>query len=156
MERLQLVLDGELAAGTLEMDPHLSACASCSRRFALARMMMNALAPRHESPVPQHLTHSILTAVSEARTATIRRKSFIVSGVVVTALAASVLLLLWINRSSPQPVVPLDGKPQPDLVQLPPAAPEPRPMRIGDEVLKVGVALRETAKPITQPVAGAP
>jgi anti-sigma factor RsiW len=156
VERLQLVLDGEALIDAIDADPHLAACAACRERVAAARLVSTVLASRSDRTVPGHLTDTILAAVSEARTATIRRKSFAISGGVALALAASVLLLVWAFKSNPEPIVPLGVKSAPETVKIPSVAPEPRPIRIGDEFSKVGQALRDTSKPITEPAASAP
>src|SRR5262245_12390648 len=143
VERLQLVLDGESPAAAIDADPHAAACAACRGRIAAAR----------EIPVPPGLTDAILSAVHEDRYARIRRRSYAWTIGIGVAVAASLLLVGWLTRTPPQPLVPLPFVPAPDTTHV---APEPRPVRIGDEFSKLGVALRGSSKPITEPAAAAP
>jgi len=159
MERLQLVLDGELPAAALDTDPHPVLCSACLARIAAARLMQSALAAPAEVSVPSGLTDSILAAVRENRFTRIRRRSYAVAAGLAASLAASVLLMGWINSQSHQP--PIQPLPRISLdvardQPQPPTAPEPRPVRLGDEISRVGQALMDTSKPITEPASGAP
>lgn len=158
VERLQLVLDGELPSAALDADPHPAACAACRERIAAARLVLSVLAAPAETAVPPGMTDAILSAVREDRFARIRRRSFAVAGGIAVAIAASVILLNWFTSPAPELFVPA---PAPPMVHRqpapnPPEAPEPRPVRIGDEFSKLGQALRGTSKPITEPVGAAP
>lgn len=156
VERLQLVLDGELPAAALDADPHLTACAACRERIAAARLVMSALARPAETSVPPGLTDAVLSAVREDRYARIRRRSYLWTTGVIVAIAASLLFLSWFTSPVPEPIVPVPFRPEAHVQPKPPEAPEPRPVRIGDELSKVGQALREASKPITEPVGAAP
>src|SRR6266487_449127 len=90
VERLQLVLDGELPAAAPDADPHPAACAACRERIAAARLMLSAIALPVELSVPSGLTDSILAAVREDRFARIRRRSYAVAGGLGVSLAAAV------------------------------------------------------------------
>ena len=156
VELLQQALDGDVPAAALDADPHASTCAACRERIATARLLVAALAVPIRPAVPSGLTDSILVAVQEDRFAHIRRRSYVVAGLI-AALAASVLFLIW-QQSPPAPVGGNHER-EPDRVQVqpePPIAPEPRPIRIGDEFARVGQALIETSKPITEPAVEAP
>jgi hypothetical protein len=158
VERLQLVLDGELPAAALDADAHLTACAACRERITAARLVLSALAKPCETAVPPGLTDAILSAVREDRYARIRRRSYQWTTGVIVALAASIALLTWLLSPDPRPLE-FDGPRPSDMTNkqpTPQVAPEPRPVRIGDEFSKMGQALRETSKPITEPVGAAP
>ncbi len=152
LDRLQLVLDGELPATALDADSHTTACPACRERIAAARLLLSALAAPAELPVPSGLTDGILSAVREDRYARIRQRSYVVAIGVGAALAASLLLVGWLNQK-PAPTVPHGLLPAPDTAHV---APEPRPVRIGDEFSKVGQAILGSSKPITEPVGAAP
>lgn len=158
IERLQLVLDGELPAAALDADPHPAACAACRQRIAAARLVLRALAAREGTAVPANLTDNILAQVRDDRVYRTRRRTFAVAGGIAVALAASVLLMSWFTSPPQEPVMPLgpsnipdQAKGQPNL----PVTPEPQPVRIGEEFSKVGQALRDTSNPIAEPAAKA-
>ena len=100
MDRLQLVLDGELPAAALDADPHAAACLACRERIAAARLCWYcAGTPAARSPLargPDRLPSS--PAVREDRYVRIRRRSYAVAGGVAVALAASVLLMSWLTK----------------------------------------------------------
>jgi len=159
VDRLQLVLDGELGQAALDADPHPAVCAACRERIAAARLMLSVLAtPSEPIPLPTGMTDAILAAVRVDRAARIRRRTYAIAVAACLALVASGAVLAWLTSSPPQPSVPLspflhtpdvaNGKPEP--------APEPRPVRIGDELARAGEALRGTSKPLTEPAAAAP
>jgi hypothetical protein len=151
MDRLQLVLDGALPAAALDADAHAVACPACRARVAAARLVLSALAAPGGFPIPSSLTDGILSAVREDRHTRIRRRSYAVAVGVAVALAASLLLVGWLGKApTPEPFVPEQAS---DVAHV---APEPRPVRIGDEFAKVGQALLGSSRPITEPVAGAP
>jgi hypothetical protein len=153
MERLQLMLDGDLSAAALDSDAHVVACAACRERIAAARLLLSGL--KAECVVPSGLTDSILGALREDRLAQVRRRSYAIAGGVAVALAASLLLFGWLNRSPNNPDTRPETPNHREQAKTPPA-PEPRPVRLGDEFAKVGQALIDTSKPIVEPAAGAP
>ncbi len=159
MERLQLVLDGELEAVAIDTDSHPTVCAACRERVATARLMLSILATNEPVVVPEGMADRIVSAVREDRYSRIRRRSYAGAiGVLVTLAAA---WLLWPGQpSSPVAVLPKPTLPLPVAREI---APEPRPvganarpLRIGDELTKAGIALRETPKAITEPASSAP
>jgi hypothetical protein len=160
IELLQRILDGESPAAALDADPHPSLCAACRERIAIARLVQKTLTVPATPSVPSRLTDSILTAVSEDRYARIRRRSYTIAVGMAAALAASVFLFGWLNKrpseirlQSDMPSVPPGfARAQPQ----PPSAPEPHAVRLGDEFSKVGQALLDTSKPLTEPASKAP
>jgi hypothetical protein len=153
VERLQGVLDGDLPSAALDADPHAAACAACRERVAAARLLASVLAaPAEATPAPPGLTDRILEAVRADRRAGARRAFALAGGLAVAAAVALVVWLRWPN----------DATPAPDIVNVEPGTPgpepgpEPRPVRIGEEFSKAGVALREAPRPITEPAAAAP
>ena len=132
-----------------------SACPACRERIAAARLLLSALAaPPEPVPLPAGMTDAILSAAREDRYARVRRRTYAVATGVLVALAASFLLVAWLTKPEPQPPVPVRA---PDMAKdQPPVAPEPRPVRLGDELSKFEQALRGTPKPITEPVGTAP
>src|SRR5262249_3431789 len=107
VDRLQLVLDGELPAAALDADPHLPACPACRARLAATRLVLSALATPGEIPIPSGMADGILSAVREERFARIRRRSYAWAGGLALAIAASLLLVAWFTRSSQSNVVPI-------------------------------------------------
>lgn len=159
MERLQLVLDGELSAGVLDADPHPAECAACRARLAAARLVQSVLTAPVGPSVRAGLTDSILAAVRQDRFTHLRNRSYAVAGGIVVAIAASVFLLSWFSVPAAQPgIEQWNLRISPEVARglsNPPTAPEPRPVRLGDEISRVGQALMDTSKPITEPAAGA-
>jgi hypothetical protein len=162
VDRIQLVLDGELEANAIEDDPHPGTCPACRERIATARLVLSVLASPEPVTIPSGMTERIVTAVREDRYSRIRRRSYAVALGVLATLAASVALMSWLAEPPPGPVpVPLKHD---MLVQLmPEVAPAPRavvaeakPLRIGDELTKAGLALREAPRAITEPASAAP
>lgn len=157
VDRLQLVLDGELNAAALHADPHSVVCAACRDRIAAARLLLSTLAtPPEPVALSTERTDAILSAVRGDRQTRLRRRSYAIAVAAGIAFVGSALLISWLTRSSPQPIVPAGsfnlevahGNPMP--------SPEPRPVRIGDELSKAGQALRGSSKPLTEPAAAAP
>lgn len=146
---LQRVLDGEGPAAALDIDEHARTCALCRSRIAAARLLQSSLATPLESPVPSGFADRILASVRDDRQAQVRQRTFLVATGLGAALAASLLLVGWLNRS-PKAISEHPGN---NMVQ---AAPETRPVRIGDEFSKVGQAILGSSRPITEPVGRAP
>lgn len=153
VDRLQLVLDGVLPAGALHAEPHTLTCAACRERIAAARLLLSVFTVPAESSFPSGMTNSILAAVREDRHAQIRHRSYSLAAGFGAALVASLMLVAWFNKTPAQPEVPFLPRPLPDMSHV---APEPRPVRIGDEFSKVGQAILGTSKPIMEPVVAAP
>lgn len=153
VDRMQLVLDGELLAAVLDAESHTLDCAACRERIAAARLLLSVFTVPAESSFPSGMTNGILSAVREDRYARIRRRSYSLAAGIGAALVASLMLIAWFNKTSPQPEVPFLPRPLPDMSHV---APEPRPVRIGDEFSKVGQAILGTSKPIMEPVVAAP
>lgn len=154
VDRLQLVLDGELNAAALHADPHSVVCAACRDRIAAARLLLSTLAtPPEPVALPAERTDAILSAVRDDRQTRLRRRTYAVAVAACVALVAPVLLMKWLQ---PAPSPPEDDLPRISEVANVPPAPEPRPVRIGDELSKAGQALRGSSKPLTEPAAAAP
>jgi hypothetical protein len=157
VDRLQLVLDGALSASSLDAQAHAASCDACRERIAAARLLVGALASRTVPGIPSGLTDSILAGVREDHYARIRRRSYAVAGGIAIAIAASVLLLAWFTSQPRKPGVPEGPSHLLDQAHVqpnPPVAPEPRPVRLGDEFSRVGQALLDTPNPFTGPTAG--
>src|SRR5262245_41478901 len=134
VDRLQLVLDGELSPAALDAEAHPAVCAACRERIAAARVLLSVLAAAPEPvPLPSGLTDAILGSVQAGRVARIRRRTYVIAVAACVAFVASVAVLGWLTSSPPEPIVPLSphnpdvaaGKPNP----APEPAPEPRPIR---------------------------
>jgi hypothetical protein len=167
VERLQLVLDGELEFVVIEADPHLGLCAACRQRIGAARLLFSIPATIDFAPPPIDLTDRILVAVQEDRYSRVRRRTFVVTTATLAALAASILLVLNFFMPKPDPriewtrnapVVPAAPTPKPETAPEPRPIPTPEvgPLRIGEELTKAGLALRESPRVITEPAAAAP
>jgi hypothetical protein len=152
VDRLQGVLDGDYHATALEADPHLVACAACRQRVAAARLLVSMLAaPTESRPASPRLADRILDAVRDDRRARSRRRVFAAAGGL--AVAAAVALVVWLRW-------PADAGPdvanRDPGIQQPAVAPAPRPIRIGDEFSKAGLALLDAPRAITDSTAAAP
>jgi hypothetical protein len=158
VERLQSVLDGELAADALDADSHPAACAACRERISAARMLISVLAAAAPTPVPAGMAEGILKAVTEDRYYRIRQRAYAYSGGVAATIAATILLVGWLTNlpnAVPVPLLPYS----PEIAKGLPTAPEPRPakpLRIGDEFSKAGHALRDVPKSISDSTSAAP
>jgi hypothetical protein len=146
LDRIHLMLDGDLPPGELTADPHPATCQTCRERVAAARVLLAALAaPAEPVSVPSVFADGVFAGVWADRRARLRRV-FAAGGF---ALAAAVLLAVWVFRSPPRPD---QEARQPEMVQQTPA-PAPPPVRIEAELAKAGGALRETSRAITEPAA---
>lgn len=165
VEALQSLLDGA-APDTLDADTHAGACPTCRERVRAARVLLSVLtAPEEPVPVPAGFTDRVMSGVWDSwrarRRARVRYASRVAA---VFALAAAVLVAAF--------MIVAPQKPQPQFVQDTPApgdagrpepvpaprekAPEPRPIRINDEVAKAGQAFRAAPNPLADSVAAAP
>jgi hypothetical protein len=158
LARLQLVLDRELPAATLDSDQHAPECLACRERIAAARLLLAEMASPSRPAVPVGLTHAVLTAVREDSFARLRRRSYAVAAGTIAALAASVAVIVWLTGAPDRPGAETWNPTLPDQAreQSPPVAPEPRPLRLGDELSRAGQALLDTSRPIAEPAADAP
>jgi hypothetical protein len=174
VERIQHALDGEVTPESLDTDPdtHATTCPACRERIRAARVLLSALAAsRKPVAVPAGFADRIVTAMQKDRQAHTRRTVYRVAAWV--AVAAAVLLAVfaivnkpWPNNPTPQPFVqPGEVVKQPEKeiappprekVTIPTPAPDPRPIRIGDEFAKAGQTILEAPKPLTETVAVAP
>jgi len=166
VDRLQLVLDGELEANALDTDSHPGVCAACRERIATARLVLSVLATSEPVAMPAGMTERLVSAVcedrlaeKEARYRRIRRGSF--AGAVI-AIAASVAFLVWLLESPQQPQAPRLNDPgffvqreAPEVAPAPREVAQAKPLRIGDELTKAGIALRVTPKAVTEPASAA-
>jgi len=101
-------------------------------------------------------TEAILAAAREDRLSRIRRRSYGVTVTAIAVIAACLVIASWVRTADRAPVVP-DNAIRPnarDQARTPVAA-EPLAVRLGEEFARVGQALRETSKPITEPAASA-
>lgn len=156
IERLQTVLDGDLAADVLDADPHAAVCVPCRDRIRAARLVLTALAePTEPFCAPVGLTDAILAGVRADRRRVVRQRAFFAVGGL--AAAAAVVVAVWWFGGKPA-----DPAGQPEVVETrptPPApavVPEPRPIRINDEIAKAGGALRDSTRTFTEPAASGP
>jgi hypothetical protein len=158
LERLQLVLDRDLPAAALDADAHAVACPACRERIAAARLLISELACPTAPAVPAGMTETVLAVVREDRFARLRRRSYALAAGSVAAVAASVAVIVWLTGPPQRPGVAMWNPNVPDQAreQKPPLAPEPRPVRLGDEFARAGQALLDTSRPIAEPAAGAP
>jgi hypothetical protein len=156
MVRLQLVLDGELSTSAFEPDAHAASCPACRERILAARLILESLSAAHSSALPPGLTDSILAVVREDRFSRVRRRSSVVAGGAIVAIAASQLLAIWLFNRDPQSGSPSNDDGRSDVAHVPALAPEPRSARLGAAIEKVGQTIVDTAKPIADPVIGAP
>lgn len=155
IERLQLVLDGELPADSLDADPHAAGCPVCRDRIRAARLLLlTALSePAEPVDVPVDLTSTILAGVRADRRRRVRQRALVAVGGL--AVAASVVLAVWWPggfRGRERPGGSGVVRHQPPA-RTPEPAPAPRPMRINDEIARAGEALRESSRTITEPAA---
>lgn len=172
VDAIQSVLDGAAPAGSLDADPHATACATCRERVRAVRVLLPVLAaPREPVAVPAGFTERMVAVWDENHAHRHGRLMRVPKALTALAIAAAILVVAFVllppslhtNRPSANkaPAAPL---PAPEVTPAPEAAPAPRerapapprPMRIGDEVAKAGQALRDTPKPIADSVAVAP
>lgn len=168
VDRLQLVLDGDLIAAALDTDSHPGVCSACRDRVAAARLVLSVLATPEPVTLPPGITDRIVDAVCADRTVEkeerfrrIRRRAYAGALGIPLAIAASVALVGWLQPPTKPVANPLPMQ-VPDFVD-PDVAPAPRPviaqakpLRLGDELSKAGVALLEAPKVVTEPAAAAP
>ncbi|WP_439627138.1 hypothetical protein [Gemmata sp.] len=168
VDRLHLVMDGDLGAAALDADPHPAVCSACRDRIATARLVLSVLATPEPVVLPAGLHDRIVAAVcadrvaeKEQRFRRIRRQAYAGALGIPLAIAASVALVGWLQPPL-KPVAVPHGMEMPRIVE-PALAPAPRPvmadarpLRIGDELSKAGVALLEAPKVVTEPAAAAP
>jgi hypothetical protein len=94
VERLQRVLDGDMAADALDADPHAAVCPVCRERIRAARLLLTALAePADPFLAPTGLTEAILAGVRADRRRVARRRALVAVGGL--AVAAAVVLAVW-------------------------------------------------------------
>lgn len=155
LERLQRVLDRELAPESLDADPHASACSTCRERIRAAHVLLCCVVPVPVT-IPTEFATSIVLAVRADHRATVRRRILAATGGL--AIAASLAVAVWLRWPTPQSV----KQPQGETVQapMPPLAietpPLPPPVRLSDQLARAADAFRESTRPITEPTTGAP
>lgn len=153
-DRLQAVLDGDARAAALDADPHAVACPACRDRVRAAFVLLGALPATPRTTVRVDLADTIVAAVRADARSRFRRR--VLTGV--CALAASVALVVWLRWPTPQPDAlrneTVEVHPTPPLPEPPPAKAEP--VRVGDQLARFGEALRESARPLTDPAKSAP
>jgi hypothetical protein len=164
--RIQLVMDGDLAAAALDADPHPSVCAACRDRIAAARLVLSVLATPEPVTLPAGMTDRIVDALcadhvaeKEQRFRRVRRRAYAGALGALAALAASVAVMAWLEHPrapvKPEPFL-VRPEPKPDVAPEPRAVADLKPLRLGDELSKAGVALLEAPKVVAEPVAATP
>lgn len=169
VDLIQRALDGEASPESLDADTHATACSACRERVRATRVLLSVLStPREPVTVPAGFTDRVLTALHADRQAYNRRKTYTTIAKVAAcgALAAAVLIGAFVIINKPQPtpyvapnVPPVEIAKQPEVAPPPREkipAPQPQPIRIGDEIAKAGQTLLEAPKPLTDSVAVAP
>jgi hypothetical protein len=156
MDLIQLVLDGDRSAADLDADLHSALCGACRARIAAARLLAEAFSTSAASLRPPGLTDNILAAVREDRLSRIRHRSYGVVVAAAVAIAACLVIASWFRTAERVPVVPENAthRNAQDQTRMP-LAPDPHPLRLGEEFARVGHALRDTSKPIMEPAASA-
>lgn len=161
VDRIQTALDG---AGTdaLDTDPHAATCPACRERVRAARVLLSVLAtPAQPVAVPAGFAERVVRAAQVDRQAQTRSRVYRTTAWL--ALAAAVLVAAFAILYKPQEpshdtpietVKPLEVAPAPR--EKTPAAPEPRPLNIGNEFAKAGQAVLDAPKPLADSVAVAP
>jgi len=91
VERLNGVLDGDLAQSSLAADAHLAACNACQGRLAAAAMLA-AIRPFSTSPAPGFTERTLARIHGDQR---VQRRQRVLVRVGGFALAASVLVAIW-------------------------------------------------------------
>ncbi|HEX4607753.1 MAG TPA: hypothetical protein VH092_06045 [Urbifossiella sp.] len=155
---VQAVLDGARPVADLDAGPHAAGCPACRARVAEARVLLTALAlPAEPIVVPAGFAAGVLSAVRTDRRARTRRTRMVSIGAGL-AVAATVLIAVWVaNRPTGTPdVVQQTPGPKPIPTPRPEPAPPPRPVRVSAELAKAGDALRDSSRPLTDPAAAAP
>lgn len=161
IDRIQAALDGELAPELLTTDPHSSTCVNCRERIRAAQLLLTALSqPSNLLAVPSRLTDSVLSAVQSDRRSRTRRRTFAFVG----ALAAAVVVAVWVvsrafDRPNPTDPQPSDlARTTPPRATDPPTAPAPHqpPIRINDQLAKTGDALLDSSRSLIEPAEAGP
>jgi hypothetical protein len=168
---IQRVLDGDAAPGALEADPHAAACPACRQRVRAARALLAMFAaPREPVAVPAGFAKRVTERMWAERHARTRLRSFVGA---CAAIAAGLLLLAGLGflfDSKPEPLVPAPSPQLPDYTakhqgpEVAPAphsktavpAPQPRTIRLADELAKAEQKLLEVPKPLAESAAVAP
>lgn len=162
VESIQRALDGTATPDVFDADAHAGTCPTCRERLRAARGLLSVLAlPPESVAVPAGFADRVLATVEGDRRVHTRSRAY--KAAAWLALAAAVLVGVWVIAKSPAPttgevvVVPPDG---PQIAPAPrekaPAAPDPRPLRMSDALANTGQALLEAPKSLTDSVAAAP
>ena len=163
---IQRLLDGETAPDTLDADPHVGVCAVCRARLRAARVLLSVFATPEPVAVPAGFADRTVKAMWDDRHT--RTRQGVYKAAAWLALAAAVVFAAFaILRPSPKQEMVLHNElprlettTPPEVAPEPraktPPAPNPRPIRIGDEFAKAGQAFRDAPKPLTDSVAVAP
>jgi hypothetical protein len=164
VNRLQLVLDGELSSGDLQADPHPGVCPACRERIAAARLMLDVLARGPAIAASGVLTQSILQAVRGDQRRHSRQRMAVVGAAL--AVAAALLVGIWARSTTPAGPTPADptrpdtahnqpmSVPVVDRPATPPA--NERVVRLGEEFSRAERAFIGTSRPITETAVAAP
>ncbi len=149
---VQRVLDGAETVAVLDADAHAAGCADCRARVGEARVLLAALAlPTEPVAVPARFADGVLAALKADRRERRRRRLLLSVGGGLAVAAAVVVAVVLLNRTPNEPAF----VEQPSAVPTP-QAPAPRPVRVSAELAKAGDAIRESSRPLAEPVAAAP
>lgn len=169
-ELIQRALDGEGVAGPLDADPHATACPACRQRVRAAKALLALFAaPRAPAAVPAGFADRVIAAVEKDRRVEPWRKAASTGAKVAAcaAIAAAVVVAAFVLRP-PQPQPDAPGAPAevakqrgPEVAPAPHAkeaapAPQPRAIRLADELAKAEQKLLEVPKPLAESAALAP
>ncbi|MBN9519821.1 hypothetical protein J0H58_15070 [bacterium] len=150
---VQRVLDGAEPVAVLDADPHAAGCAGCRARVDETRVLLAALAlPPEPVAVPARFADGVLTALKADRRERRRRRLLMSVGGGFAVAAAVAVAVVLLNRTPDAP----GFVEQPPAVVPTPQAPAPRPVRVSAELARAGDALRESSRPLAEPVAAAP
>jgi hypothetical protein len=153
LARIQRALDGDVAADLLTADEHAESCRSCCERLAAARLLAMGLTGTGSVAVPPWLSGAIIAGINEDRRARSRRRTFAMVGGL--AAAAAIVIAIWATSGREQgEMARQEPAPAPDPSR--PSDPEPRPIRVNDELAKASDALRDSSRVFAEPLESAP
>ena len=165
IDRLQSVLDGELPATALEVDPHATACRTCRERIAAGKLVWNSLRTAQESSLFRAaLTGQIVMAIhtdrQRQRRNRVRRRLF-AGGLAIAAMLLIVIRSGWpvgSNQTASVQKQPTDSTLAKEPQAPAPVAAQPvqQPLRLADELSKAEQAFVNSSRPITDPARAAP
>lgn len=153
LARIQRALDGEMSADLLAADEHAESCRGCRERLAAARLLVMGLTGVGSVAVPSWLSGAIVAGIDADRRGRSRRR--IVAAVGGLAAAAAIVIAIWAS-SDPGQGEMARQEPAPAPVPSRPRVPEPRPIRVNDELAKASEAFRDSSRVLTEPLESTP